>query len=95
MIYKIDHQQGPALLCSTENSPQYFVITYMGKEGLPGGMVVKNSSAEQETGAIPGSGRSLGGGNGSPLSCLENSMDREVWWAIVRGATKIQTQLKD
>ena len=32
-------------------------------------------------GSIPGSGRSLGEGNGSPLqySCLENPMDREAW----------------
>ena len=30
---------------------------------------------------IPGSRRSLGGGNGNPLQylCLENSMDREAW----------------
>ena len=34
-------------------------------------------------GLIPGLGRSLGEGNGNPLqySCLENSMDREAWWA--------------
>ena len=33
--------------------------------------------------SIPGSERSPGEGNGSPLqySCLENSMDRGVWWA--------------
>ena len=32
----------------------------------------------------PGSGRSSGVGNGNLLqySCLENSMDRKVWWAI-------------
>ena len=32
---------------------------------------------------IPGSGRSPGEGNGSPLqySCLKNSMDRGAWWA--------------
>ena len=32
---------------------------------------------------IPGSRRSPGGGNGNPLQycCLENSMDRGVWWA--------------
>ena len=32
-------------------------------------------------GLIPGSGRSSGKGNGSPLqySCLEKSMDREAW----------------
>ena len=47
--------------------------------------------------SIPGSGRSPGGGNGNPLqySCLENSMDREVWWATVHGVAKSQTQLND
>ena len=41
-------------------------------------------------GSIPGSGRSLGGGNGNPLqySCLENSMDRGAWQATVQGVTK-------
>ena len=45
---------------------------------------------------IPGSGRSSGGGPGSPLqcSCLENPMDREAWWAAVHRMTKSQTQLK-
>ena len=41
--------------------------------GLPGGSVVKNSSANAgDAGSIPGSGRSPGGGNGNPLqySCL-------------------------
>ena len=35
--------------------------------------------------SIPGSGRSPGEGNGHPLqySCLENSMDRGAWWAII------------
>ena len=39
---------------------------------------------------IPGLGRSPGEGNGNPLqySCLENSMDREAWWATVHGAAK-------
>ena len=34
---------------------------------------------------IPGLGRSPGGGHGNPLqySCLENSMDRGAWQAIV------------
>ena len=43
-------------------------------------------------GSIPGSGRSPGQGNGNPLqySCLENSMDRGVWWAIVHGVAKSQ-----
>ena len=40
--------------------------------------------------SIPESGRSPGEGNGKPLkySCLENPMDRTVWWATVHGVTK-------
>ena len=40
----------------------------------------------------------LGGeGNGTPLqySCLENPMDRGVWWAAVHGVTKSWTRLSD
>ena len=41
-------------------------------------------------GSIPGSEKSPGVGNGSPLKyfCLENSMARGAWWATVHGATK-------
>ena len=48
---------------------------------------------EGDPGLIPGSGRSPGEGNGSPLqySCLENSMDRGAWRAIVHGVAKSQT----
>ena len=37
-----------------------------------------------DSGSIPGLGSSPRGGHGIPLqySCLENSMDREVCWAI-------------
>ena len=47
--------------------------------------------------SIPGLGRSPGGENGNPLqySCLENSMDREAWWAIVHRVTKSQKRLSD
>ena len=40
--------------------------------------------------SIPGSGRSLGERNVNPLhySCLENSMDRGAWQAIVHGVTE-------
>ena len=36
-------------------------------------------------------------GNGTPLqySCLDNSMDRGAWWAIVHGVLRSQTQLSD
>ena len=46
--------------------------------------------------SVPGSGRSPGGGHGSPLqdSCLENPMDRGAWRATVHGVAKSWTQLK-
>jgi len=60
---------------------------------LPRWLSGKESSAV----LIPGSGRSPGGGNGSPFqySCLENSMDRGAWQATVHGVTKSQTQLSN
>ena len=64
--------------------------------GFPSGSVVKNPPANAgDIGWIPGSGRSPGEGNSYPLqySCLENSMDRGAWWAIVHGVSKSQTQL--
>ena len=38
-------------------------------------------------GSIPGSGRSPGGGIGTPLqcSCLESARDRRAWWPTVCG----------
>ena len=60
------------------------IYTVLG--GFSGGaLVVKNLPANTgDVGLIPGSGRSLGVGNGNPLqySCLENSMDRGTWWTI-------------
>ena len=64
-------------------------------------LVVKNLPSNagdvEDVGLIPGSGRSPGGGNGSPLqySCLENSMGREAWWATVHGITKSWAGLGD
>jgi len=42
--------------------------------------------------STPGSGESPGIGNSTPLqySCLENSMDRGAWWAIVHGAIRVR-----
>ena len=57
-------------------------------------LVVKNPPANagdiRDEGSIPGLGRSSGGGNGNPLqySCLENSMDRGAWGAMVYRVTK-------
>ena len=50
---------------------------------------VKNLSANagdiRDSGSIPGSGRSPGGGDGNPC---QNSMDRGFWWATVQGVSK-------
>ena len=50
-----------------------------------------------DLGSIPGSGRSPGEGNGSPLqySCLENPMDGGAWWTTVHRVAKSQTWLSD
>ena len=59
--------------------------------GFPGGASGKESAYEAgDQGSIPGIGRYPGEGNGNPLqySCLENSMDREVWQATLRGVAK-------
>ena len=59
--------------------------------------MVKNLHASpgdtEDVGSIPGLGRFFGEGNGNPLQyfCLENSMDRGAWQAIVHGVTKSQT----
>ena len=53
--------------------------------------MVKNLRTKAEdTGSIPESGKSPGGGNGIPLqySCLENPMDRGTWQATVHGVGK-------
>ena len=53
--------------------------------------MVKNLPANTGNSAlIPGSGRSPGAGNGSPLqySCLGNPVDREAWRVTVHGVAK-------
>ena len=63
-------------------------------------LIVKNPPASagdmRDMGLIPGWGRPPGEGHGKPFqySCLENSMDRGAWWAIVHGVTKSWTRLK-
>ena len=54
-----------------------------------------NAGDKKDAGLIPGLGRSPGVRTGNPFqySCLENSMDRGAWQAIVHEVTKNQTQL--
>ena len=68
--------------------------------GFPGGANGKEPANEghiRDEGSIPWLGRSPRGGHGNPLqySCLENPTDRIVWWAMVHGVTKSQTQLSN
>ena len=60
-------------------------------------LVVKNLLANvgdiRNTSSIPGSGKSLGGGNGNPLQyfCLENPTDRGAWLAMVHRVAESNT----
>ena len=62
--------------------------------------VIKNPPANagdaRDTGSVPGSGRSPGGGHGNPLqySCLENLMDKGAWRTTVHGVAKSRILLK-
>ena len=62
-------------------------------KGFPCSSVGKESACSAgDMGSIPELGRSPGEGNDNPLqySCLENLMDRGVWWAVLHGVTKSQ-----
>jgi len=69
------------------------------KQGLPrwfnGKASTRQCRRQRHVCLIPESGRFPGIGNDDPLqySCLENSMDREVWRAAVHRVAKSQTQL--
>ena len=56
-----------------------------GKENPPA-----SAGDTRDAGWIPGSERSPGEGNGSPLqySCLNNSMDRGARWATIHGVAE-------
>ena len=62
--------------------------------GFPGGSDGKESGCNAgDLGLIPGLGRSPRGGHGNPpqYSCLEHSLERGAWWAIVHGVAKSWT----
>ena len=54
-----------------------------------------NAGDSRDVGLIPGSGRSLGEGNGNPLqhSCLENLMDRGAWLLQSMGLERVRRSL--
>ena len=65
---------------------QIIKITY----SYRGASMVAQNQCRRPRSLIPGLKKSPGEGNDNPLqySCLENSMDREAWWATVHGVTK-------
>ena len=74
----------------------FLVVSYGYR--LPCSSNSKESACDEgDQGLIPEMRSSFGEGNGNPLqySCLENSMDREAWWAIICGVAKSQTQLSN
>ena len=78
------------------NFSKYLGLRLLSEFLAPGGSVIKNLPAKQETrGLIPGSGRPPGVENGNPLqySCLGNPMNRGAWQATVHGFTKNQQDL--
>ena len=74
--------------------PSSGIVGLDGSFGLPWWLSSKESACSErdtgDTGLIPGSSRSPGGGPGNPLqySCLENPVDRGPWLATVHGVTE-------
>ena len=61
----------------------------------PGGSVVKNPPTNADAGSIPGSGRSLGVGNGDPLqySFPENLLTEEPGGLRSMGSHRVRNDL--
>ena len=68
------------------------------EQGFPGGSDGKESACSlRDLGSNPGLGKASGEGNDYPLwySCLENSIDREAWWAVIHGVIKSRMRPSD
>ena len=68
------------------------ILCFMVMLGFPPSSVGKVSACNAGgLGSIPGSGRSPGEGNGSPLqyTCLENPMDRGAWQPTLHGIARV------
>ena len=89
---------GPVAETSPSNVEGAGLIPGQGAKGFPHSSVGKGSACSAgEPGSIPGSGRFLGEGNGSPLqySCLVNPMDRGAWWAVVHGVAFKESRMTE
>ena len=76
------------------------LVSVTGSEGFPGGTSGKEPTWQcrrcKRRGFDPRVRKIPGGGHSNPLqySCLENTVDRGAWWAMVHRVTKSQTWLK-
>ena len=77
-----------------------FAFSYLQFLTVSGSVVKKllaNAGRLRDTGLIPVSGRSPGGGPSNPLqySCLENLMDRGAWQAAVQRVAQNHARLSN
>ena len=72
-----------------------FHFSIMYPKVYPGGSVVKNPPTNADAGSIPGSGRSLGVGNGDPLqySFPENLLTEEPGGLRSMGSHRVRNDL--
>ena len=90
-MYSIQYSTSYGILHSESENKQYFQLCVSAKYYyLNSAWMVLSPCSEGGLGLIPGSGRSLGEGNGNQLqySCLENPMDKR---ATVHSVTKSWT----
>ena len=78
-------------MCDDTNNHRYHLLN---AQSFQAALVVRNPPASagdvRDSGLIPVSGRSPGGGHGNPRqhSCLENHMDRGTWRATIHGVSE-------
>ena len=86
--------RNPQAIVSSSYTAQGITHRYLGLGASQVVLELKNACANignvRHVGAIPGLGRSPGGGNGNPLwySCREHPMDGGAWQATAHRVTK-------
>ena len=78
---KDDYTKDGILYCGTCGEPKQTWIDWLADDNAG------DASLNSRLGRFPGRGH----GNPLQYSCLENSMDRGAWWAIVQRVAKSQT----
>ena len=95
MVYRLGYEGSPTCVVAWSDVLVFYFRTHISYSWASPMAQKVNASAcnAGDPGSIPGSGRSPGEGNGTPLQYpyLENPMDREAWWATVHGVAKSQT----